>query len=125
MTRVTQVRIYVAPKRRNFVKGVAHTIKLTPLKLNTRGKTKVLHGKIIFRNRHSGRRINGRDVISRITAHLNTYSWKSEARIGSIGRKIPTSYHKSWLRDMTPTKLKGRIRRHHASIPKTRVHIRQ
>jgi hypothetical protein len=30
MTRVTHVRIYVAPGRRNFMRGVAHTIKITP-----------------------------------------------------------------------------------------------
>jgi hypothetical protein len=31
MTWVTQVRIYIAPRRRDYVKGVAYTIKLTPL----------------------------------------------------------------------------------------------
>jgi hypothetical protein len=76
-------------------------------------------------NLHSRIRIDGQDVISRRTSHLSTQSYKSEARIGSRGRRIPTSYHKSWLRDMTPTKRKGRIRRHHAPRPKNRIHIRR
>jgi hypothetical protein len=66
-----------------------------------------IHGKSVHRNWHSRRRIDGWDVISRMTTHLSTFFWKNEARIGSIGRNIPTSYRKSWLRDMTPTKIKG------------------
>jgi hypothetical protein len=65
---------------------------------------KVCHGKTVRRNRHRGRRIDGRDVISRMNTHFSTCSWKSEARIGFIGRNIPSSYCKSWLRDMNPTK---------------------
>jgi hypothetical protein len=44
----------------------------------------------------------------------------SRRRIGGfIGRNIPTSYYKSFLRDMNPTKREERIRRHHAPKPKT------
>jgi hypothetical protein len=103
------------------MKGVSHTIKIAPFGWNTKGQMKFRHGKSFCRNRHSGRRICGWSVTSRITAHLRTFYWKS----GFIGRNIPTCYHKSCLRDMTPTKRRGRIRRHHAPRPKTWIHIRR
>jgi hypothetical protein len=46
MTRVTHVRIYVSPRRRNFVRGVAHTIKIIPPDETPEGRWRSAMGKV-------------------------------------------------------------------------------
>jgi hypothetical protein len=81
------------------------------------------HGKSVRKNWNSGRRIHGWGVISRITTHLRTCSWKDEANIGSIRRDITTSHSEIWLRDMTLIKRICKQRIHHAPKSKTKIHI--
>jgi hypothetical protein len=63
-----------------------------------------LHRKSVRRDWWNGLRIYGWDVISGITTHLSTFSWKDEDKIRSVRREIPTSYSEIVLMDMTPIK---------------------
>jgi hypothetical protein len=86
------------------MKGVSHTIKLIPSMDETpKDRWRSIHGKVFIGTGIVEKYI-WTDVISRMTAHLSTCSWRSEARIGFVGRNIPTSYRESRLGDMTPIK---------------------
>ena len=123
MIRTIWVRIYVAPLWRSSMKRVAWTIKLVLFVTNTQGYMSTYHGESVRRNQHGRRRIHGWGVVSRVRTHLSIGSWKSITGTGSIRGEVPTSHHKSRLRDTTHIKWRHRNWGHGAPRSNARIHI--